>query len=44
MDFHYQHVRIYVGTSSVADPHRKNADVYPGQNLNADPDADSCPY
>jgi hypothetical protein len=33
-------------TSSVADPHRKNADADadPGKNLNADADADSCPY
>jgi hypothetical protein len=32
--------------TSVADPHRKNADADPGKNLNADPDADadSCPY
>jgi hypothetical protein len=35
-----------VPKSSVADPHRKNADADPGKNLNADadPDADSCPY
>jgi hypothetical protein len=32
--------------SSVADPHRKNADADPGKNPNADadPDADSCSY
>jgi hypothetical protein len=38
--------------SSVADPHRKNADADPGKNLNADADpdadpdadADSCSY
>ncbi len=32
--------------SSVADPHKKNADADPGKNLDADPDADadSCPY
>jgi hypothetical protein len=32
--------------SSVADPHRKNADADPGKNLNADadPDADSCSF
>jgi hypothetical protein len=36
--------------TSVADPHRKNADADadPGKNLNADadadPDADSCSY
>jgi hypothetical protein len=28
--------------TSVADPHRKNADADPGKNLKAD--ADSCPY
>jgi hypothetical protein len=39
-----------LATTSVADPHRKNADADPGKNLNADadpdPDADpdSCPY
>jgi hypothetical protein len=30
--------------SSVADPHKKNADADPGKNLNADPDADACSY
>jgi hypothetical protein len=32
--------------SSVADPHRKNADADAdlGKNLNADADADSSPY
>jgi hypothetical protein len=32
--------------TSVADPHRKNADADPGKNLKADADldADSCPY
>jgi hypothetical protein len=45
-------IRYTVETTSVADPHRKNADADPGNNLNADadadpdadPDADSCPY
>jgi hypothetical protein len=40
------------GLTSVADPHRKNADADAGKNLNADadpdadpdPDADSCSY
>ncbi len=45
---------VRIPASSVADPHRKNADADadPGKNLNADvdadadadPDADSCPY
>ncbi len=43
---------IHISYSSVADPHRKNADADPGKNLNADadadldadPDADSCSY
>ncbi len=35
---------LFGGKSSVADPHRKNADADPRKNLNADPDADSCPY
>ncbi len=30
------------GLTSVADPHRKNADADPGKNLSGD--ADSCPY
>jgi hypothetical protein len=29
---------------NVADPHQKNADAGPGKNLDADADADSCPY
>jgi hypothetical protein len=29
---------------SVADPHRKNADADPRKYLDADPDAESCPY
>ncbi len=42
--FQEQH-HVYVN-SSVADPHRKNADADadPGKNLNADADADSCSY
>jgi hypothetical protein len=38
--------RVREAHTSVADPHRKNADADPGKNLNADadPDADSCSY
>jgi hypothetical protein len=39
---------FFATISSVADPHKKNADADPGKNLDADADpdadADSCPY
>ncbi len=49
LHLHYKVQLMYTSpTSSVADPHRKNADADPGKNLNADAvadqDADSCPY
>jgi hypothetical protein len=42
----FLHALSSLAISSVADPHRKNADADPGKNLNADPDADadSCSY
>jgi hypothetical protein len=44
------HASLLGAASSVADPHKKNADADPGKNLDADADpdpdvdADSCPY
>jgi hypothetical protein len=34
---------LALDNSSVADPHRKNADADPGKNLNADADSDGEP-